>query len=273
MLTIPLQKQLFSAKSYRQFIAVMIKENSSTRGYKTRLAQCAGCQPAYFSQMLGERVELTPEQAERLCHLWDLDQWEGEYFFELVNLARAGTPTLRNRIQLKLTQIKSAWLAKNQSFEKPSLQGPDRTTVYYSHWLHSAVHILISVPALRTPEALAKHLNITKENALAVLRELGQVGLATEQDGQWSLTQAHIHATQKDFFAEVHHKNWRQQAIELRKSNRQTAIRYTSVHSLSQADFLKIRNLIEQLIKDTRQTIAASPEEMAACLVMDYFSV
>lgn len=271
MLPIPLQRQLFSTKNYRTFIRKMIESQEGKRGYKKRLADCAGCQAAYLSQVLAEKAELTPEQAERLCQFWALSQLESEYFFQLVNLARAGTASLRERISLRLLEVKSEWQNKNSSFEKASVSEPDSAALYYCHWLHSAIHVLVTVPALATAAALAKHLQQSESVVKEALEDLRRIGLVVETEGRWRTTQGQIHAAQKDFFAELHHKNWRLKALEPRKGGKKIGIRYTSVHTISEADFLKLRDLLDEAIRNSRKLIEPSPEETGACLVIDYF--
>jgi len=85
--------QLLAAKDYRSFLLSVVEDPEKTRGYRKRLADEAGCQPSYLSQMLKGSVELTLEQAERLCGFWKLDELEAEIFLNLVLMGRAGSPS------------------------------------------------------------------------------------------------------------------------------------------------------------------------------------
>jgi hypothetical protein len=44
-------------------------------------------------------------------------------------------------------------------------------------------------------------------------------------------------------------------------------------HTLSLSDYSKICDLIEQLTREARAIIEPSPEEIGACLVIDYFAL
>lgn len=173
----------------------------------------------------------------------------------------------------KLKEIRAEWKRKTSTFEKPSIEDTRQASQYYSHWLHSAIHVLLTVPGFQTVKELAKHLNQVESRILEVLSDLQKSGLVIHTENRWQTTQAQLHAPHEDFFAEVHHKNWRLQAAEVREANRRSVIRYTSVHTISQADFLRVKDLLQQAINDSRAIIAPSPEETAACLVLDYFSL
>ncbi len=273
MISKDIKLQLFKCRAYIEFLRHVLKESESIRGYKKRLAESAGCQPAYLSQVIGGHTHLTPEQAERLCVFWDFSRLESDYFFNLVLLGRAGTLALQHRLKTKLDEIRETWQLETQSFGKKNLTEPERAALYYSHWLHSAIHLLLTIPGLQTAQALATHLHRNEKEVLSLLESLQRAGLVEVRGENWRSTHVQIHAPQNDFFAEIHHKNWRSQALEVRNSNKDSLVRYTSVHSISMVDAQKIKNLIDHLIEDSRRIIEPSPEELGACLLIDYFSI
>jgi uncharacterized protein (TIGR02147 family) len=273
MLPIPLQRLLFTSSHYRDFLLGMIRELGKERGYKKKLADCAGCQPAYFSQVLAGDADLTPEHAEKLGQFWDLGELESDCFFTLVLFGRAGTASLRQRLERKLEGYRREWKSRKTASGEESLDEPDRAALYYSHWLYSAVHTLLSVPAYRTVEALARHLHRPKEEIAEVLADLERIGLVMSTEHGFAPTQARIHAESQSAHAEGHHKNWRTHALDAGRAGRRNYVRYTSVHTLSKADAIKVKDLVEQLIRESRKLIAPSPEETGACLVIDYFPV
>lgn len=273
MIPAPLKSKLFENQDYRKFLRQIVNHFADVRGYKTKLSNYVGCQPAYFSQVMAGQVEFTPEQAEKLCSFLELDEIESDYLFNLVMLSRAGTQSLKRKLESKLDELKIQWRQTHATFGKPSVEEPSRASIYYSHWLHSAVHLLLTIPAFQTAKALAEHFQKAEKDILSVLEELESAGLALKNETGWKATHVNIHATEKDFFAEVHHKNWRAQGLELRKTSNQSSVRYTSIHSLSKKDYEKISSLIEEMIQNSRSIIEPSPEEMAACLIIDYFKI
>jgi len=267
-----IRRQLFEIKDYREFVKSVLDEEGQARGYRKQIADKIGCQPAYFSHVMTERAELTPEHAEKLCGFWELTDLESEYFFNLVLVGRAGTASLRERLEARLYEIKDLWESQSETFGKPSLSEHDQANLYYSHWLNSAIHLLLTVPGFQTVDALAKHLRKTPEEITHSLSQLEGAGLVKKTPTGWTPGRVQIHAAQKEFFAEIHHKNWRAQALEVKFGLFSSAMRYTSIHSLSKVDYVKIQDLTSELVQKSRQIIESSPEEMAAALVIDYFS-
>lgn len=266
-----LRKRLFDDLDYREFLKIVLEEHHSVKGYRSQLSAHAGCQLAYLSQVMAEKAELTPEHAERLCSFWGLSEVESDYFFHLVLLGRAGTVSLRKRLEEKLHGIREAWKKERANYGKNPVQESEKALIYYAQWLHSAVHILLTIPSLQNEKALAKHLNQKEQDIFKILKNLERAGLVEMTSRGWRALQVQIHAGQESFFAEIHHKNWRAQALEVRNKDLKNGVRYTSVHSLSEKDFLKIQSLIEEMIQNSRVTIENSPEEMGACLLIDYF--
>lgn len=267
-----LRIQLFESRDYRQFIKKVISDMGAIKGYKSQLANHMGCQAAYFSQVMAGKAELTPEQAERLTAFWELTGHENDFFFNLVLLGRAGTVSLRKRLEKKLEDIHRSWKVESSTYGKKPVQESSKSMLYYSHWLHSAVHLLLTIPTLQKEKKLAEHLGRSEQEISKIIQELHQAELVERTSTGWRARQIQIHASEENFFAEVHHKNWRSQALEVKKSQFQDVIRYTSVHSLSKDDFKKIQSMIEEMIRNSRRTIENSPEEMAACLLIDYFA-
>lgn len=273
MLDFRIKKNLFQAKTYREFIKLVIDQCGNERGYKKKLADSASCQPAYFSQVMAGLAELTPEQADGLCIFWDLNELESEYFFNLVLINRAGTLALRRRLEIKLLNIKNSWEKETLSFGKSTIKEVDRSNLYYSSWLNSAIHLLITIPGMQTVDALVRHLHKSQEEIYASIKELELAGLLEITENGLKARQTQIHAPQKNFYAELHNKNWRVKALDIQMPHHQSLVRYTSIHSLSKADQQKIRNLINELIQKSRLIIDSSNEECASCLTIDFFSI
>lgn len=258
------KNQLMRSMDYVAFLAQALEE----RGEKGQLAEVAGCQPAYLSQVLAGRAHLTPEHAERISTHWDLDALESEYFFNLVLLARAGTASLRARLTAKLKDLRREWSRRGETFAKPSLSAADRALIYYSDWLVSAVHMLLTMPRVKTAEAVAERLDVEPARVLTACHQLEKIGLITAVDKGWRVTDASVHAPDPSVESEMHHRNWRLHSLQ---HSEHRSVRYTSVHTLSLADFQKITDVLDAAIQRTREIIEPSREDVAACLIMDYF--
>ena len=268
-----IKDHLFQCFSYREFLREVLEAHGSERGYRKKLAESAGCQPAYLSHVMAEKADLTPEHAENLCLLWEFSETEADYFFHLVLRGRAGTPALQKRLKNKLLQIRERWAEENTLKGKEKLTEAERSSVYYAHWLNTAIHLFLTIEGMNTIPRLADHFKLPEEEVLSILEELKRVGLVEERKGEWLAKHLQLYVSNKNFFAEVHHKNWRSYALETRRSQKEKGFRFTSAHTIAREDFNKIKNLIKEMISNSRQVIDPSPEEMGACLIVDYFEI
>lgn len=269
----PLASRLLAAKDYRSFLRQVVQEEGQERGYRKRMADQAGCQAAYLSQVLKGSVDLTPEQADRLAVFWELDDAMSEIFLTLVLLGRAGSPGLRERLRTKLEALKEEWRERDATFQQPELSASDRALLYYSRWTYTAVHVLLTIPNLRTVDALARHLSLAKAEIAEALERLEQIGLIEKDGAKWKVKTMSLHAPQGAAAADIHHRNWRVKALGISEAEAGSAVRYTSVHTLSAADMVRVREIMDNAIRESRRVIEPSPEEVGACLVVDYFRV
>jgi uncharacterized protein (TIGR02147 family) len=263
--------KLFQTSDYKEFLRFKLEENRERRGYKSELAQAAGFQRSFLSQVVGTHVHCTPDHAAALARFWGLPEEERDYFLELVHLARAGTEGLRAIHEKRIREIRARNENLASRFRKETPLVEADQALYYSSWHWSAIHILLSIPSFRTAQAIAARLRLEKgfvESCLDSLRRLGLV----EQDGKsWRISAKDIHLPKNSPLTSMNHLNWRVQAVASSQARRDEALHYTAVHSLSRADFERIKQMILELLDRSRAIVGPSQEEELACLTVDWF--
>lgn len=259
---------------YKEFISLKIAENSRMRGYKTKLAEAAGCNPTYLSQVLGSHIHWTPDQAANAAVFWELDANETEYFICLLNRARAGTKPLIGVIESRMQQLQAIHDSVAGSVggdSKEPLSETDRT-LYYSAWYYSAIHILTSIRRFSKEIAIAKHLSLDPNVVSRTLNDLARMGLIKNKGGSWSNTTQKIHLPMESPLCSTHFANWRQKATSVQQENFQKGnLHYNAVHSLSKSDLKLLRDLFLETISNSRSIVDASPEETMAIVCLDVF--
>lgn len=89
-------KDLFESVDYKQYLIDVLTSNTlGGRGARTTLAQAAGCQLAFISQVLNGNADFSLEQADGISRYLSQNSKERDYFLLLVQYARAGTESLR----------------------------------------------------------------------------------------------------------------------------------------------------------------------------------
>jgi uncharacterized protein (TIGR02147 family) len=256
---------IFEFNDYKAFISHHIASNAQIRGYKTVLAQAAGCQKAFFSHVHRSHVHLTPDHAAGLANYW--------YFLVLVDLARAGTERLKNHLQERALKIKKQHGKLEERLKTSAVQEHIIQTYYYSSWYWSALHMLASIPQFQTPEKMADRLGLDPRLVLETLKELEKMGLLKKQKDRWVITDKSFHLPKSSPLNEVNHGNWRQRALVDVQKRTDESFHYTSVFSMSKSDAKKIRQLVAELVIDTRKLIEPSEEEELFCFNADFFEV
>lgn len=265
---------VFKCLDYIDFIKQIIKANSSTYGYKAKLAEAAGCQRSYFSQVLAGTSHLTAEHASGLTVFWNFNDTEADYFINLVLLARAGTKALKEHLKKKIDHYRSDQenILKRISEEKTVLSN-EIAAVFYSNWQYLAVTILVTIPKYQTVKAISDRLQLPIDLTKKILQHLEELNLVVRSEQRWITTQKTIHIPKGSPFNSLNHSNWRHQGIQNSFMNDSEAIHYTSVCSVSLSDANKLRELIFDLIDRSRKIVAPSKEEELFCLTCDWFKI
>jgi len=264
--------EIFSYQDYRHVIRDKIKENKKIRGYQSLLAKSAGCQRSYFSQAMNGQVQLTPEHALGLAQLWGLNGDEAEHFLDLIHWDRAGSRTLQGYYasRVKARQKAREDVVNRLNLKTSSLEADKM--VYYSTWLHGAIHILSSIPQFQTAEAMAQRIQIPVASVIKSLDLLVQLGVVERSaSGRYTPKTFHIHLPRSSPWTSVHHAQWRQRANFSVMEGDSEAFHFTGVHSMSRQDFQRLKEMLFQFIEASSSLVKDSKEEELYCLALDLF--
>ncbi|EQC48747.1 TIGR02147 family protein [Bacteriovorax sp. BSW11_IV] len=264
---------IYKYLKYKDYVRLKIKENTDIRGYQSKLAQAAGCQRPYISQVLNGSAELSLEQAMGLVEYWELSESEGEYFLTLVQYARAGTIALKRLLKKKIERVQEEQENLTKRFQSPSVKTIEAQASYYSSWLWSAIHILLTIPSFNSIDKISKKLSISSQEVNSIITGLESMGLIEKKGVGWKLTDLHIHLPKESPFTSINHANWRNRAIQDVLMNQSGSLHYTGVHSLSLDDFEKVKQICLNSIDEAHKIIRPSKEEELVFFGIDFFKV
>ena len=269
-------EMIFTCNTDLQWVKKKLNSVKNVRGYRTQMAKAAQCQPAYLSQVLGEKVNFTLEQADGLCAFWNFDDLQSDYWLNLVQLSRSGTHTLSKRIKDNLKKIKKQALAQEASEIKVGQQRifKENTLKYYNNWIPSAIHMLWMIPEYQNNIKLsAQRLRISETEVSHALNLLVEIGLYELKAGKYKATQNHFHISKDSLYSSLHHKNWRAQAMQQAHNSQPQSLHYTTLYSLDQETIDKLNTMIRDFIDDCQDKIKQAPEKTIACMNIDLFEV
>jgi uncharacterized protein (TIGR02147 family) len=266
-------ESVFSFVDYKAYLKSVLDGPGNERGYQSRLAEAAGCQRSYLSQVVRSAPHLTPEHAMGMAQFWKLSTEETDYFLDLVHLGRTHSKPLRHRLQerMKETRAKRANLASR--YQDKHLEPGEREQIYYSSWHLAALHILTSVPTHQTESALAERLSLPASFVRKSLERLESLGLVAKEGSKWRFGTGKLHLPKSSLLNGVNHSNWRMRAVWDSQNPDSEGIHYTVVHSHSRKDLETLKQKILGWIDESREVVDPSPSEEVTCLCLDLFPV
>jgi uncharacterized protein (TIGR02147 family) len=264
---------VFEFENYRLWLNKIVYEPNAPRGIQSRLAEAAECQKSYLSLILQEKVHLSPDQLLKISLYLKMQDTETDYVLELLARDKAASQELRERINQKLKEIRRVHERLESRFETDIHSDKIDDIVYHSSWHYGAIHMLVSIPTLKTPERISKHLNLDINLVKKILGDLQQMEFIEQEKGYFNITKKNIHLPRNSPFFQMSHTGWRLQAISDVELRNPDSLHYTSLHTLSITDFNRFKELLLELISQSRKLVAPSKDEVLICLAMDFFEV
>lgn len=182
---------IFLFSDYREYFRYIIEVRANVKGIRTRLASAAACQPSYLTQVLAGTAGFSLDQLHGIRRYLELGDNEWEYLRELGILDRAGVEELKEDCLERLRRLRNTWEGKTGDGKGAKAKGankptPEDVSWYVATWQTSALSAALHSTALRTPQALAKALDLPLARVTELLQELQERGFAEERDGVWA---------------------------------------------------------------------------------------
>ena len=267
------REDLYSSSDYKEYVNRRIASlPSNGRGQLRRLAARIGVQPSVVSHVFNGPGHLSLEQAGRCTEFLELSELGAEYFVGLVQYARADSAQLKKIFSNQLRRVKNQGENEQNCWRMGDGRlNTDGQAKYYSSWHYSGLHILASLPALRTRSSIGAHLGFSLIYVNKVVDFLIEAELLNENKGILAINSHRTKAERGSPFAAKHQTNWRIQAMEFLPKQAPDNLFYSFPMSLSREDAFIVRQKILDLIRDVGERVSGSMPERAYCLNIDWF--
>lgn len=263
---------VYEYSSYPKYLRALTKFSSSPLSVSA-LAVAAGVQRPYMSNVIAEKAFLSREQGYRLAKHLGLDNGEMNYLLTLVEIARAGSE-YREFLKQKCEKIKQESERLEDKLKRNTSKLDSQITAeYFSTWEFCAVHIIVSIPEYQTLKKISRALSIPPKATQICLDKLQRWGLIHRAQGRYQWKSGNVHLPAGSHITRLHHRNWRERAVENAKIEKNNSIHFTSVYSMAISDAEKARRQILQIIKDYSDNASRSKEETTVCLNVDLFVI
>jgi len=265
---------LHNYSDYRDYLSDFLQERrKKERGVQTSLAQLIGCQPAYVSKVLAKGAHFSLEQAERTSEFCHHGESEKHFLMLLVQFTRAGTNSLRNYFLLQLDElrVKNKSLKEHMKLEK--LNDLETQLQYYSNWKIAAVHVLLTISKFRTRNSIASKLNISIADVNTAIDFLKSKGMVEEGANELRVGKVGLHLGAESLVIRQHHSNWRLKALDSIFRGNANDLHYSSVVSIAESDFDRLRRDLVKWIAHFKREVEASKEETLVAISFDFYGV
>ncbi len=186
---------------------------------------------------------------------------------------RAGTHTLKANFQDQIDHILSNRMILTKRLGQRNVLSEEDRAVFYSAWYFLATQIGLTIPEWRTHEGLAKNLGLSSKKVAEVLQFLCESGLVKKEGSHFLPTESQIRLGKDSHHILKHHMNWRVKALESLENETLEDLHYSGVVSLSEADVVRIKNLLLDQLKENLKIITDSKEERLFVLNIDFFNL
>jgi uncharacterized protein (TIGR02147 family) len=269
-----MNKTVFDFLDYKAYLRHLTGERGTRHGMKVRIATALGCQPTHISQVLHRSVHFSLEHAEILSRFLAHNEEEGRFFLLLVQKGRAGSKSLERFFQSQIDEMLKQHLVLTKRLKLKTTLSIEEQVTYYSSWYFGAIHIALTIPALRNKERLADYFDLPLGRITEILEFLITAGLCTVENGQYITGRMHISLGSDSRLINQHHSVWRQRAIaNLDRNEQEGDLHYSAVITIAKNDFAVLKEDLMQLLKKHRQIVKASQEEEVYCYSMDLFGL
>jgi uncharacterized protein (TIGR02147 family) len=263
---------IFEYDDYRNYLKAYIRQlPSKGRGELTRISALLKVNTTWISQIMSGSQDLNSEQALTLSQYLGHTETETEFFSLLVQISRAGTRELENYLKKKLVILRSESLklSKIITYEKKLTE--QQRSIFYSSWIYSAVHIFTSLQEDgKNLDEIATRFRLTKSRASEIVQFLVGAGIITEESGRFKPGIQSTFLEQGSQHLLKHHASWRLKAIQKSENLSETELMVTGQYSISQKDFLKLREQFTETVKNLNKILKDSEPEIIVCLNLDW---
>ena len=264
-------KNVFDFSDYRLYLAQRFGGLRKRTGQRSEAALALGCHSTFISHVFQGKVDFSLEQADKLNEFLGHSEPESHFFLLLLQKTRAGTPHLKKYFESQIESIlKERSILATRVPENRSISKTDESR-FYSSWIYGAIHVLLSIPAFQSKEALSRYLNIPASIISEVLEFLVSLQLAVYENGLYKMGPSHVHLSGASENIGKHHSNWRLQAMRSVDFKKSDDLHYSAVVTLSHSDVALIKERILANMNLNLETIKQSKEEVAYVYCFDFF--
>lgn len=262
---------IFEFEDYRTFLRSYLSlDENQLSGARKRLLLSTGISSSLLTQILSEKKQLSSEQAYEIALHIGFTEKETDYFLNLVDISRAGSFKLKERLLNKMRQMQAESQKIAAKISRDISLSEEQKAIYYSSWIYTAVRNLVPTEQVKSIKEISFKLNIPESKAESAVQFLIDVGLIEKKDDGFEYRSGYTHLDSSHPLIFRHHQNWRQRAIHKMDHFNENHLHYTCPMAISKAGAKRLRDHLLEEIKALNRSLKDTPD-VSYCLNIDFF--
>lgn len=266
-------QQVFEFSDYKAYLMSVLTTTGANRGIRSKLAVHLNCQISFLSQVLNGESHFSLEHGLKISTFLAHSKDENRFFMLLLEAGRASSKDLKNYYLDQIHELLERRKEIRNLIVTNDALSLESQLRYYSSWYYSAIHVIISITAFQTPQAIAERLKLPLQLVHTVLEFLESIGLAKFEQGRYQIGPKRIHLGRESDLISKHHSNWRLQALQHLERREDGDLFYSSTYSIAKRDIPRVRDILMRAIEQVDPLIMKSNEEELISLNLDLFKL
>ncbi|QDK38292.1 TIGR02147 family protein [Bdellovibrio sp. NC01] len=263
-------KNLFDFDDYKSYLQQRCDQE---RGSKSALAAALDCQSAYISQVLNGTAHLSLEQGDKANHFFSHSEKESHFFLLLLQKDRAGTASLGKFFQKQIAAFKEEQLSYLKRKEIKNSLSEKEQSIYYSSFEYNLIHMAVTIPHLRTKEALKKAFRISDKRLNKCLEFLLEAQLVKQQGSHYVPGATENYLERGSPFVKQYHLNTRALAFGALDSDNAEEAHYSAIFTLAAKDVARLKKVINHCMEEMVTITKDSEEQRIYGFSLDFFDL
>ncbi len=263
---------IYQYDDYRLFLDELISKNTTTKGFRTRLASAARCQKSFLSQVMAGNVHLTPDHAANIAGFLKFDRDETSFFIDMVIYARAGSESLKEflRDRIRRNILEKQRIANR--FSEATQIDFQHHAAFYSYWYVSATYMLLG--QTQNFEDISRRLGIPIKVVEDTVETLKRIGLTVRgEDGRLVNCESNLFLKDSPFRS-TFLANWRHVGFLKHQLPDVKTDFFSMIWSISKESKTQVRSLFVDAVSAAKKICEQpQPEEELICVNLDFFDV
>ena len=268
-------KNILEYEEYQKYLIDWIESKPKKgRGLKAAMADFLNIPRVQISKVLNHYTHLTLAQAAKLISYLDLSEIEGNYFYSLVDMARAGGVEQRELIGKRLDNLKDQWQTPTRAGIEKKTHTLEEMEIYFSSYLYGAMDLITSLEKYKTPTAISQYFNISKKKTLEILSFLVKIGALKKKGDKFIPTGELEWLELPKNINKINITNWRNRAIASLDYDEEVNNHQTMNFTVNRKAIPKIKkHIFDSMLDMSDKYLKEGNTDMICAICVDLFEI